>query len=200
MAAPVEFYFDFYSPYGYLASLQIDALAARHGRSVAWRPIMLGPIFAKASLAPLTEIPLLGPYSQHDFERSARLIGAPFSFPEGFPKAALAPSRAFYWLHDHDPTVAHLLAQKVYHAVFVEQRDGSDASVVAELAAPLGVDGDALLEAIQQPAVKDRLKQETAAAMERGVCGSPFFFVDGEPFWGNDRLWQVEKWLETGGW
>lgn len=200
MARPLDFYFDFYSPYGYLASLQIDTLAARQHRSVNWRPIMLGAIFQQEGLAPLTEIPLLGPYSLHDFQRSARLIKADFSFPKAFPKAALAPSRAYYWLLDHDPTTAHLLARKVFHAVFAEQRDGSDPQLVAELAEPLGVNRAELLAAIQQPAIKDRLKQETEAAIRRGVCGSPFVFVDDEPFWGNDRLWQVEKWLGTGGW
>lgn len=200
MALPIDFYFDFYSPYGYLASLQIDQLAARQHRTVNWRPIMLGAIFKQEGMTPLVDIPLVGPYSRHDFDRSARLIGASFAFPEEFPKAALAPSRAYYWLLERDPTTAHLLAQKVYHAVFAEQRDGSDPAVVAELAEPLGVDRDALLAAIQRPEIKERLKQETELAIRRGVCGSPFFFVDDEPFWGNDRLWQVEKWLETGGW
>lgn len=200
MQQPIDFYFDFYSPYGYLASLEIDKLAARHHRTVNWRPIMLGAIFKQEGMTVLVDIPLIGPYSRHDFDRSARLIGAPFTFPKEFPKAGLAPSRAYYWLQEHDPTTAHLLAQKVYHAVFAEQRDGSDPELVAELAEPLGVKRDELLAAIQQPEVKERLKHETEQAIERGVCGSPFFFVDGEPFWGNDRLGQVEKWLETGGW
>lgn len=200
MAQPVEFFFDFYSPYGYLASLQIDKIAARRHRTVTWRPIMLGVIFKQEGMTPLTDIPLVGPYSLHDFKRSARLINADFSFPRDFPKAALAPSRAYYWLVERDVTTAHMLAQKVYHAIFAEGLDGSDAQVVARLAEPLGVKRDELLKAIQQPKVKERLKQETELAIQRGVCGSPFFFVDDEPFWGNDRLWQVEKWLETGGW
>jgi len=200
MAQPIDFYFDFYSPYGYLASVQIDQLAARHHRTVNWRPMMLGAIFKQEGLAPLVDIPLVGPYSRHDFQRSARLINAAFVFPGEFPKAALAPSRAYYWLLERDPTTAHLLAQRVYHAIFAEDLDGSDPNLVARLAEPLGVKREELLEAIQQPAIKERLKHETEAAIARGVCGSPFFFVDDEPFWGNDRLWQVEKWLETGGW
>jgi 2-hydroxychromene-2-carboxylate isomerase len=71
---------------------------------------------------------------------------------------------------------------------------------VAQEAEPLGIDPTALLQAVSDPAIKQRFKQETQTAMERGVFGSPFVIVDGEPFWGNDRLDQVDLWLEKGGW
>lgn len=200
MPEPIDFYFDFYSPYGYLASLQIDQLAARFGREVRWCPFMLGAVFKVEGLAPLVDIPLVGEYARNDFARSARLLGAPFVLPEGFPKAALAPSRAYYWITDRDAGAARRFAKRVYPAVFAEGRDVTEPAVTADLAAQVGIDGDELSAALQEPAVKDRLKQETAHAIERGVCGSPFIFVDGEPFWGNDRLWQVEKWLQTSGW
>ena len=60
--------------------------------------------------------------------------------------------------------------------------------------------GAELIAATQDPAIKARLKAETDRSLERGVFGSPFFLVDGEPFWGADRLDQVERWLATGGW
>jgi 2-hydroxychromene-2-carboxylate isomerase len=71
---------------------------------------------------------------------------------------------------------------------------------VAEIAAGIGIDRAALLAAVADPRIKDRLKEQTEAAIERGVFGSPFIFVDGEPFWGADRLPQVETWLSKGGW
>ncbi len=71
---------------------------------------------------------------------------------------------------------------------------------VAEVAGTLGIGRAELLEAVQDPAVKARLTAETDRSLERGVFGSPFFFVDDEPFWGADRLDQVERWLRTGGW
>ena len=71
---------------------------------------------------------------------------------------------------------------------------------VAEVGATLGIAPDELVAAVQSPAVKVRLKEETDRSIERGVFGSPFFFIDGEPFWGADRLNQVERWLRTGGW
>ena len=200
MSSAIDFYFDFYSPYGYLASLRIDELAARYGREVIWRPFLLGPAFAATGHGPLLDTPLMGDYAARDFARSARLQGAAFKLPEEFPKAALAPSRAYYWLFDDQPDLARRLAKAVYRATFEQGRDGTQPELVAELAQPLGIDKETLLAAITTAEVKERLKQETRATLERGVFGSPFIFVGDEPFWGNDRLEQVEHWLQTGGW
>src|SRR6266852_5103313 len=108
--SPIEFYFDFSSPYGYLAAMQIDALARRHGRGVEWRPFLLGAAFKETGQRPLTEQALRGPYHRRDFDRSARLLGVPFRLPEPFPFASLAACRAFYWLADGDPAAARSLA------------------------------------------------------------------------------------------
>lgn len=200
MSAPIDFFFDFSSPYGYFASTRIDAIAARHGREVIWRPFLLGAAFKTTGQAPLVQQPLRGPYHAHDFPRTARWLKVPFVMPESFPFASLAAARAFYWLADSDPALAKALARAVYLAAFGAGRSVTAAETVADVAAPLGIDRDELLAAVADPAVKDRLKRETDEALARGVFGSPFVFVDGEPFWGSDRLDQVEEWLATGGW
>ena len=200
MANPLDFYFDFSSPYGYFAGSRIDALAAKYGRGVIWRPILLGVVFKITGQQPLPTIPLKGNYAQHDLVRSARLFGVPYKMPSKFPVSGTAPSRAFYWVGDKDPALAKKLAQALYHAYFAEDRDISNPEVTANVAAKLGIDRDQLLQALNDPAVKERLKTEVDAAIERGVFGSPFIVVDKEPFWGSDRLDQVEKWLATGGW
>jgi 2-hydroxychromene-2-carboxylate isomerase len=200
MAAPIDFYFEFASPYGYLASTQIDAIGARHGREVAWHPIMLGAAFKETGAKPLTQTPLKGPYLLHDAPRFARLLGVPFTSPPVMPANSLAASRACIWLQADDPALAKDLAQAVLHAHWGEGQDIGAPEQVAEIAAPLGIGRDALLAAVADPAIKERLKRSTAAAIERGVFGSPFVFVDGEPFWGADRLPQVEAWLARGGW
>lgn len=200
MPNPIDFYFDFSSPYGYLASTRIESLAAKHGRSVTWRPHLLGAVFKLTGQQPLTTIPLKGGYAAHDLARSARLLKVPFKLPTKFPIGATAPSRAFYWLHDRDPAAAKRLAQALYHAYFAEDRDISSPEVTADIAARMGVGKEALVRALNDPAVKERLRVEVDAAIEHGVFGSPYIVVDGEPFWGSDRLDQVEKWLETGGW
>jgi 2-hydroxychromene-2-carboxylate isomerase len=200
MPDPIDFYFDFSSPYGYLASTRIDALGEKHGRAVTWRPFLLGVAFKATGQAPLVEQPLRGPYHRRDFARSARLLGVRFQLPEPFPFPSLAACRAFYWLTDRDPPQAKALARAVYHAALGLGRDMRAAEAVAEVAQPLGIDRTTLLAAVNDPAVKDRLRSETEAALARGVFGSPTIIVDGEPFWGHDRLEQVDRWLATGGW
>jgi 2-hydroxychromene-2-carboxylate isomerase len=200
MPDPIDFYFDFSSPYGYFASERIDQLAANHGRSVIWRPILLGAVFKITGQQPLPTIPLKGSYANHDLVRSARLFGLPYKFPTKFPVAGQAPCRAFYWLSDRDPPLARKLAQALYHAYFVDDRDISSPEITANVTAKLGVAKGQVLQALGDPAVKQRLVTEVDAAIERGVFGSPFFFVDKEPFWGSDRLDQIDKWLATGGW
>jgi 2-hydroxychromene-2-carboxylate isomerase len=200
MANPIDFYFDFSSPYGYLASTKIDEVAAKHGRAVIWRPILLGAVFKITGQQPLATIPLKGSYMAHDLARSARSLNVPFKLPTKFPVSGIAPSRAFYWVGDRDPALAKSLAQALYHAYFVEDRDISNPEVTANVAAKHGVDKAELSQALNDPAVKERLRTEVDAAIERGVFGSPYIVIDGEPFWGSDRLDQVERWLATGGW
>jgi 2-hydroxychromene-2-carboxylate isomerase len=199
MDAPLDFYFDFSSPYGYLASELIDDLAARHGRQVAWHPILLGVVFRQTGSAPLTDIPLKGDYSKRDFARSARYLGLAFRMPTKFPLATQNAARAFLWLQDRDPARARDLAHALYRACFAEDVDISDTARLLAIADSLGLDKEALSAALADPAMKDRLRAENDAAIARGVFGSPFVFVDGEPFWGVDRLPQIDKWLETGG-
>jgi 2-hydroxychromene-2-carboxylate isomerase len=200
MANPIDFYFDFSSPYGYLASTKIDELAVKHGRAVTWRPILLGAVFKITGGQPLATIPLKNSYSAHDMARSARLMNVPFKLPTKFPVAGQAPSRAFYWVGDKDPALAKKLAQALYHAYFAEDRDISNPEVTSNVAAKLGLDKGEVSQALNDPAVKERLRIEVDAAIERGVFGSPYIVIDGEPFWGADRLDQVERWLATGGW
>jgi len=196
---PIDFYFDFSSPYGYLGAEKIDDIAARHGRVVEWHPILLGVVFRATGGAPLTEIPIKGDYSKHDFARSARFLGVPFKFPSRFPLATHNAARAFLWLTDRDKTLAKNFARAVYRAYFAEDTDIANTDNLLGIAGSMGVDRPSLQQAMADPAVKERLRAENDAALARGVFGSPFFFVDGEPFWGSDRLPQIERWLETGG-
>ncbi len=102
-AKPIEFYFDFSSPYGYLASYRIDAIAAEAGRTVTWRPYLLGVAFKATGQTPLVSQPIRGTYALRDMERSARKLKVPLVLPEGFPMATMAAGRAFYWLEGRDP-------------------------------------------------------------------------------------------------
>ena len=200
MTAPIEFYFDFSSPYGYLAAEGIDALAARYGRQVSWRPILLGAVFPQTGSQPLLNIPLKGDYARRDLARSARLLGLPFKLPAKFPFMSVAACRAFYWLQDRDPGKAVALAKALYREAFAAGRPIDSAEAVVKVAEAGDLAPEGLAAALSDPAVKQRLRAEVDRAVAKGIFGSPFIVVDGEPFWGHDRLDQVELWLQRGGW
>lgn len=199
MAEPIEFRFDFASPYSYLVAEKIDALAERFARKVLWRPVLLGAIFKHLGSVPITRQPGMHDYSLRDFARSAAFLDVPFRMPMRFPVATQSAARAYYWLHDQDCNLARRFAHAVFRAYFAEGHEIADPPAVLHIAAALGVDPTALSTAIEDPAIKDRLRQETDAAIAMGMFGAPWITVDGEPFWGADHLPQVERWLETGG-
>ena len=196
----IDFYFEFSSPYGYIASRLVEDLGRRVGRAVTWRPMLLGPVFKLTGQAPLVDIPMKGEYAKRDFTRSARLHGVPYRHPARFPIGTVAALRAFYWQADRDAARAKDLAKALYTAYFAEGIDISAPATVLDIAASLGIDKAALGAALEDPAVKERAKREVDAALAAGVFGSPFFIVDGEPFWGVDRMPMMEQWIRTGGW
>ncbi|MEY4729887.1 MAG: hypothetical protein RL020_1045 [Pseudomonadota bacterium] len=200
MNTPIEFYFDFSSPYGYIAAEKIDALAIKHGRTTDWHPILLGAIFKTTGAQPPAGVPIKGDYFNHDFARSARLFGVTYKQPSIFPISSVAASRAVYWLKDRDAEKSKALVRALYKAFFVEDRDIQNSEVVLDVAEILSIKRDELAAALNDPTVKDRLKNEVQQAMDKGVFGSPYIIIDGEPFFGADRLDQVDKWLATGGW
>lgn len=196
MAADIEFYFDFSSPYAYFASTAIDALARRHGRRVVWRPILLGVVFKATGGAPLTEVPIKGDYARHDFARTARYHGIDFRMPDAFPLPTQMAARAMLWLRaSHGEDLAVAFAKAVFRALFVDNVDISQPAQVVTIAQALGVDAGALEQGANSPEIREQLKRDNEQAMQNGVFGSPFMRVDGEGFWGFDRFTQLEAFL-----
>ena len=199
MSAPIDFYFDFSSPYGYLASEQIEALAARHGRAVMWHAIVLDAQFQPQGGVKIPLALLRTEYARRDCERSAAFLGISYKTPTPYPVHTEHAARAFQWLSDRNPDEARAFAHGVFRAYFVEGRNIAEVAVLLEIAATLGLDREEVSNAFSDLATKARLKAEIDLAEARGVFGSPFLFVDGEAFWGADRLPQVERWLAEGG-
>ncbi len=200
MAHAIDFYFDFSSPYGYFATAEIDEIGKKHGVPVRWRPILLGAVFKITGAGPLPPLPLKGSYFMRDVPRSARALGLPFVLPAQFPFGTVTACRAFYFIDKTDPAGAVRLARALYGAAFGKGRDICPVEAVVGIAAELGFDPDRVQAGIQAHETKELVKAEVDAAIQRQVFGSPFFFVDDEPFWGHDRLEQVDLWLEKGGW
>ena len=196
--ATIEFFYDFNSPYGYIAAHKIEALAAKHGRTVAWKPFLLGAVFKVTGAQPLPHVPMKGDYAKHDFARSARFHEVAYNPPADFPFSPVAASRAVYWAKGQGKAGEMTLA--LYNAALGNAQDIAAPDAVVAIAAKAGFDGDALAAGLQDPAVKEQLKTATDEAISREIFGSPFMVVDGEAFWGADRLDMVDRWLETGGW
>lgn len=201
-AAPIEFHFDFSSPYAYIASELIDALAEKHGRGVHWQPVLLGAAFKLTGAAPLVQVPLKDAYALRDFTRSARFHCVPLRIPARFPVSTLHAARAFLWFTQQDEMGARQFAQAVFRAYFLDGREIDQIEVVLDLAQsfaqPFDVTRAALAEALQGTVLKNALRDIVDRALSSGVFGVPWFSVDGEPFWGVDRLPQLERWLEQG--
>ena len=197
-ATPIDFYFDFSSPYSYVASEWIEALAARHGRTVRWHAILLGVAFQAAELKSPVAHPIKREYALVDFDRSARFAGVPFTLPAKFPLATQNAARVFWWLDDGDPERAAGWARHGLRAYFTRATvDLSSRDDLRALAREFGLDADEAERIWSDPAWKERLRSECDAAVGQGVFGAPFFFVDREPFWGNDRREQIDRWLAS---
>jgi len=198
---PIDFYFDFLSLYGYFASLRIEELAARHGRTVRWHSMLLGVSVMKTmGLKPLLETPLKGPYVLNDVARYQRRHGIEMARKVSDPMMDPRPAaRAFCWVKRHHPGREGAFAHAAFDRYWRLGRDLSRNDEIAALAAPLGLDDAALVAGIESDESRTDLRDAVAASLERGVFGSPFVFVDGEPFWGLDRFEQIERWLASGG-
>ena len=194
----LDFYFDFSSPYAYIASEWIEALAARHGRTVRWHAILLGASFQVTDIKSPVAYPLKREYTLLDFERSARFAGVPLAMPTPFPIATQNVARLFWWLHAESPERATAWARHALRALFARGVNLADPAALKQLAGEFGLD-PAQAEGIwNDPHWKTRLKAANDAAITTGVFGVPFFVVDGEPFWGNDRRPMLERWLAQG--
>jgi len=198
--APVEFWFDFASGYAYFASLDIEALAARHGRTVLWRPFTIGTAFKVTGSRGLSHTPLKNEYVDRDWRRLARLKNVPFNPRPGHPLTGLPAIRAFYAIDGQDANAAAKFAAMVIRAYFCDGLDIDDPQSVAKAASSLRIDHEFVIRGIADPEVKARARTVAEGGVAKGICGSPWIIVDGEPFWGNDRMEMAERWLASGPW
>ncbi len=188
----VDYWFDYSCPYAYLGSTQIEALAARTGATLRWKPMLLGGVF-RASGTPQNLSNVLSPakarHNMLDMQRWADLFGVPLTMPAGHPFRTVEALRATL-LTGIDPAVIH----GFYRAYWVSNRPPSEPAVLREVLTAAGHDADAILARLDEPALKDDLRQRTDQAIALGIFGAPSIIVDeGAMFWGQDRLDFVER-------
>ena len=199
---PIQFYFDFISPFGYFASLRIDELARRHGREVDWTSMLVGVSVLKVMGIPaIVDIPLKGSYVINDARRYARQHRVPFErLSPSATSRSVEAGRVFAWAKEMDPAAARRLADLIFSSYFVRCLDIAEDSVLSTCVSEAGLSWKAFEVARTEGTPAALLRRKVDESIQRGVFGSPFFIVDGEPFFGVEKLPVVEEWLATGGW
>jgi 2-hydroxychromene-2-carboxylate isomerase len=194
MPAPIEFWFDFISPYAYLAWTQIQTLAERRDRELVLRPVLFASLLDHWGQLGPAEVP---PKREHAFKYVLRRgfdLGLPLSAPPAHPFNSLLGLRlATLELPDAD---RRALIDRLYRAVWGPEGPGiTDPVVVAGLLGEIGLDGPALVTAANTPENKQRLIAAASEAIGKGVFGVPTMIVDGEVFWGENDLGNLDRFL-----
>ena len=190
MAKTLEFYFDYGSPYSYLADTQVEAIAKRTGATLERKPMLLGGVFKSTGNHSPAELPLKSAWSAFDMPLWARHYRVPFQRNPFFPINTLALMRGAAAAQLDGSFERYHPA--IFKAMWVDGRNLNDIKEVAAVLAGAGLDPQTFGNRIQEQDVKDRLKVTTDEAVGRGVFGAPTSFVDGKMFFGNDRLPFVE--------
>jgi 2-hydroxychromene-2-carboxylate isomerase len=189
----LEFFYDFVSPYSYLASTRVEELARRAGAALRWRPFLLGGALKATDNKAPADVPAKYRHVKMDVARWARRLDVPLAFPERHPFSTVLAMRCALVAEARGALVPFTHA--AFRAAWVEGRDLTSAETLAAVAASVGLDGAALVAAAPQQ--KATLVAQTDEAVRRGAFGAPTFFVGEEMFVGNDRLDFVEEALRA---
>lgn len=193
MSKTVEFFFDLGSPASYLAWTQLPRLRSQFGASMVLRPMLLGGVFqATGNSSPVT-VPAKARYTLADFQRYAARYGVPLRFSEHFPVNTLTLMRAAIGVQQRQPERFEAWLEAMFSALWAQGRNLGDPQVVAAVLTEAGFETDGFEALVTDPEVKAALKAATEEAVSRGVFGAPTFFVDGEMYFGQDRLTFVEE-------
>jgi 2-hydroxychromene-2-carboxylate isomerase len=192
----LAFYFDVVSPYAYLASNMVEALADRHGKTIHWLPFRLGVAVVKVmGLRPVLDTPLKGAYTRNDVSRMARVMGMPLT--DDFFMFDPVPAQQLMYAQPLE--LRPVLAKALLHSRWAEGRDLSDMDVLYDVAKQsVDMDKDSVRQIIESPEARITVNEATQAAISRGVFGSPTIAVGNELFWGVDRLWLLDQYLAAG--
>ncbi|MGQ0502371.1 MAG: 2-hydroxychromene-2-carboxylate isomerase [Panacagrimonas sp.] len=198
----IDFYFDISSPWTYLAFHNIQPLAAELNVPIRWKPFLVGGVFNTINptvyASRSNPVPAKQHYLAKDVGDWARHCGLRIRFPPSvFPVNSVKAMRACVWLEPKGTLPA--FARAAFEAYWSEDRDISRDEVLRSVCARAGIDAEALLQGIAQPAVKDQLRENTEELIRRGGFGSPTMFVNGDDmYFGNDRLPLVREALIRG--
>ena len=196
MTIRVEFHFDFGSPNAYLAQLAIPGMQKRIGVPFKYVPVLLGGVFkATNNVSPAVSLKGIRnkpEYQRLETERFLRRYGVPAYVPNPhFPVNTLTIMRGAVVAQREGFFDRYV--DEVYRHMWSRQRKMDDPAVIAEALAESGLPVEKILADIQDPAVKQELIANTESSVERGVFGSPSFFVGDELYFGKEKLRDIEE-------
>ncbi|MES3023826.1 MAG: 2-hydroxychromene-2-carboxylate isomerase [Pseudomonadota bacterium] len=196
MSKTIEYFFTPNSPWAYLGHARLVEIAQRHGAHIEPRPIALGKVLSVSGGLPLSErAPQRQAYRLQELARWAKYLAIPLNVqPKFFPVPADAAARLVIATRTSLGVGASLeLAGALMQALWADERNISDAEALAQIASAAGFDGRMLVKSSETAGVQEQYERNTEAAMAANVFGAPWYVVDGEPFWGQDRLDFVER-------
>lgn len=188
MSKSVEFFFDLGSPTTYLAYTQLPKICEQTGSELIYQPMLLGGVFKATGNASPVTIPAKGRYMLQDLSRYAKRYGVPFRFNPHFPINTLMLMRAVTGMQLRHPERFLAFIDCLFRALWVEDRNLNDPETVAAVLTQNGFDPNEVLALTADEDVKAALKDKTEQAIKRGVFGAPSMFVEGQLFFGQDRL------------
>jgi 2-hydroxychromene-2-carboxylate isomerase len=189
----IDFFYDIGSPYSYLCATQIDGVAAKHGREVRWRPMLLGAVFKATGHDMPTRVEAKARWILTDLQLWARSYGVPFAWPATFPPVTVRAMRACTFAAERGKVREMSLA--LFEGYWARGLDPSGEEAIRKASAAAGLDGAEVLAAVETQPMKDALRRSTDEAVAAGVFGAPAILADGHLFWGNDRLPLLDRML-----
>ncbi|WOA31836.1 2-hydroxychromene-2-carboxylate isomerase [Alloalcanivorax xenomutans] len=195
----IEFYFDCSSPWTYLGFESIQTVAKDTGTSIEWKPILVGGIFNTINPSVYASrekpVPQKASYMRKDLQDWARYQGLEINWPEVFPVNSVKAMRGCLWLAPQGKLVP--FARAMFQSYWRDGKDIAQDDQLIPILDQLGVDREAFFAGIQEPGIKDQLRENTEAVMRRGGFGSPTIFVDGDDmYFGNDRMPLIQAAIE----
>lgn len=193
MTKTVEFYFDLGSPTTYLAHTQLAKICADTQSELIYIPMLLGGVFKATGNASPAMIPAKGRYMFQDLDRFAKRYGVQLRFNPHFPINTLILMRAVTGMQMRQPQCFAEFVDCLFKALWVEGRNLNDPQTVAAVLTENGFDPQEIMALTNDESVKAALKENTEAAIKRGVFGAPSMFIGDQLFFGQDRLDFVEE-------
>lgn len=190
----VEFYYDFTSPYTYIASTRIEKICEDNGAELEWKPFFMGGLFVDMGVKAPIDIANKFAYVKQDTRDLAKHYGVDFKFPAVFPLRSVKPMRGAFAAAEKGKLTEY--THEMFRLFWTKGWDLGEDKVLGKAVAGIGIDPGWFIARIGEQEIKDRLREETSKAAARGVFGAPTIFVGNKMFWGNDRLDYVDEYLK----